>query len=312
MKRLLVNILLVAGLVLTASYAVDGFLLEGLRRSSKNKFGKMNDIVAGRINAEILFSGSSRTIYHFDPKPIAETTGASVYNIGLSGAQAKVQLALLKTYLEHNRQPGIIVQGLDLISLFDKQDVFNPELFVPYLREEELFRPLAALDKAYYRYRYLPMYAFAVHQELKSLAVNGWLGREGRQTLDRGYQGQDKVWTDDFETFRAQHPGGYVQPYDAALLTVFQEIVDICRTRGIRLVFVYTPEFVEMQSFTVNRREIITLLRDFAARNRVEFIDYSDSEMCRNRSLFYNSQHLNRRGADILSRDIAARLQLRP
>src|SRR5207302_909891 len=75
----------------------------GLRRINTSSFGVWNRIVDGTINAEIVISGSSRALTHYDPRIIEERTGLTAFNIGLNGSQTDMQLARLKTYLRHNR-----------------------------------------------------------------------------------------------------------------------------------------------------------------------------------------------------------------
>jgi hypothetical protein len=48
--------------------------------------------------------------------------------------------------------------------------------------------------------------------------------------------------------------------------------------------------------------------RTLAAAHHVRFLDYSDSAPAGNQSLFYNSQHLNRRGAEVFTTLLASDL----
>ena len=70
----------------------------GLRRIDTAAFGVFNRIVNGEINAEILVTGSSRALTHFDPRVISGSTGLSAFNIGINGSQTDMQVAVFKTY----------------------------------------------------------------------------------------------------------------------------------------------------------------------------------------------------------------------
>jgi hypothetical protein len=63
-----------------------------------------------------------------------------------------------------------------------------------------------------------------------------------------------------------------------------------------------------MQGLENNRSQIMKTFRDISAKLNVPFWDYSGSPICRDRELFYNSQHLNTRGAEVFSADLANRL----
>src|SRR6185503_20666141 len=85
-------------------------------------------------------------------------------------------------------------------------------------------------------------------------------------------------------------------------------LVAVCTDRGIRLVLVYSPEYVEAQEFTSNRAEIFEAFRKLATKSGVAFWDYSSVPLTRQRELFYNSQHLNRRGAEAFTSVLAPRI----
>ncbi len=59
---------------------------------------------------------------------------------------------------------------------------------------------------------------------------------------------------------------------------------------------VFTPEYEPAQKLSVNRSEVVARLKAIAKRHGADFIDYSDHPICKDRTLFYNSQHLNRIG----------------
>jgi hypothetical protein len=57
-----------------------------------------------------------------------------------------------------------------------------------------------------------------------------------------------------------------------------------------------------------NRNEIIAKANELTAHFDFPLWDYSGSPICRDRSNFYNSQHLNRNGASAFSDEFAKRL----
>ena len=104
-------------LILILLFGLNALINAGLRRIKTSQFGVSNKIVQGKINAEIVISGSSRALSHYDPRIIERITGYSTFNIGLNGSQTDMQLARLKAYLNHNQQPKLLIQNLDLYYL---------------------------------------------------------------------------------------------------------------------------------------------------------------------------------------------------
>jgi hypothetical protein len=88
----------------------------------------------------------------------------------------------------------------------------------------------------------------------------------------------------------------------------FEEILWLCAQNGIPVLVVYSPEYYEMQAITRHRKQVLDKAKQIAAHFGFPLWDYSESPICRDRSNFYNSQHLNRSGASAFSADFARRL----
>ena len=77
----------------------------GLRGITVSKFGVFNKIISGEVNADIIISGSSRALSHYDARTIQSATGRSTYNIGMNASQIDFQLTILQKYLANNTRP---------------------------------------------------------------------------------------------------------------------------------------------------------------------------------------------------------------
>ena len=72
-----------------------------------------------------------------------------------------------------------------------------------------------------------------------------------------------------------------------------------------QLIFVYSPEYAEMQKLTKNRAEIFRCFHEVAAPYHVPVWDYSDWKYAGDTEYFTNSQHLNAHGAAVFSANLA-------
>src|SRR5215204_5648435 len=84
-------------LCVAALYVTHQSVDAGLRRIKTSHFGVFNKIVSGDINAEVLITGSSRALAHYDARIVQRSTGYTTFNIGVNGSQTDMQLAVLKT-----------------------------------------------------------------------------------------------------------------------------------------------------------------------------------------------------------------------
>jgi hypothetical protein len=282
----------------------------GLRHVKTSQFGVSNKIVQGKINAEILISGSSRALSHYDPAIIGRATGCPTFNIGLNGSQTDMQLARLKAYLNHNQQPKLLIQNLDLYTFVTSHEIYDAAQYVPYLAEEPIYSGVRRVYPDVWKWRYLPLYGYAV----KDMRFN-WLiglkaltGTQPEEDHVNGYRPRNVGWTGDFENFRASNPQGIVVKTEAQGERDFEELLKLCAEHHIPVLVVYSPEYYEVQTMERNRKEILEKANALAARFGFSLWDYSESPICRDRSNFYNSQHLNKRGASLFSEEFAGRL----
>jgi hypothetical protein len=304
---------LVFFLLILAAFALglNGLITLGLWHIKTGQYGVSNRMIRGEINAQIVINGSSRALSGFDPRIIQATTGLTAYNIGRNGSQTDMQLAVLKTYLEHNRKPEIVIQSLDSFSFEATREVYNPAQYVPYLYDRELWTPLRRINPGIWKSRYVPLYGYVVDDMSMSwvLGLGELVGWSQREDYFLGFNPRPLKWTDEFKSFRAANPNGVDWPIDEEGKQSLEELIQVCRAHEVKLIFVYAPEYSEMQKLTRNRSEVFRDLHDLSERYSVPLWDYSDWRYSAETKYFQNSQHLNEEGAQVFSEDLSNRLQ---
>jgi hypothetical protein len=291
-------------------WVLDRSINGGLRRIQTSDFGVSNRIMTGRINADIVISGSSRALVHYDPRIIQAMTGCTTFNIGLNGSQTDMQQALLKAYLQHNTKPRLVVHNLDLFSFVTSREPFDLAQYIPYLGERPILDAIRRVYPAVWKSQRFPLYGYVVEDMRFTwlLGLKGLLGLQPREDHFQGFVPRRTPWTGDFERFEKDHANGVrfeIEPQGVRDLT---ELIEVCREQGVAVVLVYSPEYSEMQKLERNRAEVFAKFKEIAARFQVPLWDYSESPLCQSRANFYNSQHLNAEGAEAFSTDIALRL----
>ena len=291
--------------------AVDSAVNYGLRRINTSRFGVSNQVMTGQVNADIVINGSSRALTHYDPRIIERITGHSAFNIGRNGSQTDMQLAFLRAYLAHNRKPKLIIQNLDLFSFVTSREIYDPAQYMPYLKDEAIYAGIRQIYPYAWKWRYLPLYGYVV-EDMRFTWILGLSGLAGFQTREDHFQGflpRRTSWTGDFEKFRASVRDGVCFEIEPRGVRDLAGVAEVCRERGVPLLFVYSPEFAEMQILERNRAEVFAKFREICKKCSVSLWDYSDSPICRDRGLFYNSQHLNINGATVFSEALAQKLR---
>jgi len=292
--------------------ATDAMIQLGMRRIKTSAFGASNQLFTGEVNSEIIISGSSRALTHYDPQIITQITGRSCFNLGRNGSQTDMQLAYLKAYLAHNTAPKIIIHNLDSFSFLTSKEIYDPAQYFPYLWDRHIYEGVRRVyPKSAWKMRYVPLYAYAI-EDLRftwTVGLRALVGLQPRETLFRGYEERHLTWTGDFSSFRSAHPEGVRFEIEDQGVRDLTELVTLCKERGIQLLLVYSPVYREMQKLEKNADEIHGEFSRIALAGGATLLDFRNSPICDDQSLFYNSQHLNVSGAKRFSQEISEILQ---
>ena len=298
------------GMIAALTFGLNAMITYGLRHMTTGEWGVSNRMMQGKVNAQVVITGSSRALSHYDPRIIQATTGRTAFNLGRNGSQTDMQVAVFRAYLEHNRKPEVVLHNLDSFSFEATRQVYNPGQYVPYLYDEELYKPLLQFDRNVWRSRYLPLYGYVVDDMSFSwiLGLAELVGWSPREDFFLGFNPRSKPWTDEFQRFKDGNPDGVRWPIDLEGRQCMVDLARLCRQSGIQLILVYSPEYIEMQKLTKNRAEVFGDFHDLAARYHFPLWDYSDWKYAGDTQYFQNSQHLNAKGAELFSEDVANRL----
>ena len=117
-------------------------------------------------------------------------------------------------------------------------------------------------------------------------------------------------WDGTFDEFKRKNPNGSIFPVSNENLENLRSAMHECKRRGIRVILVYSPAYYEVNDWVLNKREIFDIYGKISKEFGAPFLDYSDSEICKNKAYFYNSQHLNRQGAEKFSTAFASDLRV--
>jgi hypothetical protein len=268
-------------------------------------------MMTGSVNAEILITGSSRALVHYDPRIIETTTGRTAFNIGRNGSQTDMQLAVLKAYLENNAKPKLVVHNLDLFSFVTSREIYDAAQYIPYLNSSALYTGARRVYPHAWKWKRLPLYGYLV-EDMRFTWITGLKGFFGIHPPEDHFLGflpRHSPWTGDFDKFVRENPTGVKFDIEAQGVKDLTELLDVCRKNTIPVLLVYSPEYSEMQNIERNRDEIFAIFRNLSEQFGISLWDYSDSPLSTHRNNFYNSQHLNANGARAFSTIFAQQLR---
>lgn len=311
MKKFAVRILLFCLAPLPVLFAMQHIVDTGLHRSRHYYYSEWNDVFNGNINADLLICGTSRAWVQISPAILDSTLHVNSYNLGMDGSPFNMQYERLKIYLRHNRKPKYIIQEVGYTSTLVRfNELPTPAQFLPYLDDSAIWRVVQSSSQPFsIADRYFPMYKYNNQFPLVKEGILAYMGRGAKSEKYKGYQGKNLQWDSSFHNFQLANPEGKVWPIDSGAVALFREYLSFCRDNGIHLVMVYPPAFIQSLQYIKNQREILGVYEQLSAEYHIPFYNYMYDSLNYSRDNFYNSLHLNKHGAEIFSRKLAAQLQ---
>lgn len=298
MTRFLPKAFLFILVVFVCLFCLQLAIDSGLRKSRFRDFKEWNEILDSKIKSDLIIQGSSRAYVHFSPKLLDSLLSLNTYNLGIDGYGFIMQYYRLQIFLEHNTKPRYLIQSLDLNMMRSDGELYNHEQFLPYLN-----LPLIRTGTSQYTGSFdfmdynVPLYKY--HNCLRSVYVglSGFVfGKKYSTNSYKGFRTRNNKWDNSFEKFKSTHPQGTRAVINSKVLRMFEDFLGYCKSNGITVVLVYSPEYIEAQKLFLNRDSILHIYSEYAEKYNFPLLDYSQDSICYSVNNFYNSQHLNATG----------------
>ena len=298
MKKFIKNIL-IFGLVF---FVLDKlFIFFILESPSKEVDKRLELLINGKINKEIVILGSSRGARNIIASEIEKKTGKSAYNLAYPGSDIEFHEFIVRTLLKFNKTPKTILLSVDYPMAFLPDSILNfrldrmyPLVKYGYINQELIARDeknmissnlfaLARMNKSNFDIRQKKFTA------LDTLYADG--------SMPISFQKPNEDWT----------PAATFKKYDSAKelkvkVDCFKKIIQMCRQKNIRLIVIQPPLYDPMDAAFRKRLEQLS-------ENKTEFFDYNkENPVYKSKAYYYDRTHLNRKGATVFSDEIAAYL----
>ena len=270
-------------------------------------------IFNGKLTTEVAVLGTSRAETHYNPKLIENSTGFKAYNLGLSGTPYTVLKIRWDAYIKRNLAPKVLILDLDASSLKTTRTLFNKFQYLPYLKTEAYRSFAKEYDSDYYKERFIPLFKYRgtemkIYRKAKMLFDNSLCSDSYK-----GHISHDKEWIEkDYQHFkRIMEEDQKRTSYDLSIynegFSVLEEIISDCKKNNIKLYFIWSPSYIESHAFEAPYKKYVdSMLTQISLRENIKYVNFSNDSICYNKSNFYNSSHLNSKGATKFTKKISA------
>jgi hypothetical protein len=313
MRNFLLKIGLFSALLIVLGIIFGLLADHGLRSLRKGEFGEWNRYRTDSIHSNWIILGNSRAYRHFSTQIIDSILRVDSYNLGATNATFPFQRLRYNYYRRFADKPSVVILSVDAGTTLHTEDgIPDRQQFIPILNEPEIQKGLKGYKNGFQWFDYYnPVTKYNRCFEAMKQGLFSFIGiPESGVERYKGFINENYKWDGTFEQCKAQYPMGKKMPVDKNVIEDLTSFLRQTAGEGIRVVMVYSPEYIEGQQLILNRDSIVKIYRDISNKMSVPFLDYSSHPICYDKSCFYNSTHLTLDGAEQFSKIVCSDLKL--
>ena len=281
-------LIFILGLIL--SHLAYLFIENGIKKFNVFSYSRLEDLIEGDTNYDILFVGTSRTQVHINPRITDSILKLNTFNAGKAGASSLEVRMLLEAYLTKHHAPKYLIYNIDHLSVLYADKVPNSVLYLFFLDNDAVYR---GLESTYNRVNFMKYIPFTRIMNFDDYYRNiGFQGNFGQTEIKK-----DQIYYKGF----ASNNNTKVKKIDAKKSTAIKapslvemnKIIGICRQNKIKLIFHYGPILYENNEPTSSQR--VKEIEALASFNNISFLRL-DTLKTFEKNDFFDLVHLNRDG----------------
>ena len=310
MKRFLIDILIFLIMALGIACAGDYMVSHGLRKTTIRPFAVWNDIYNdNNLDNDLVLIGASSCWAHYNPRILDTILHISTYNLGIDGhTWYPFQPLRYYTYVKYAKAPKYVIINIDMVTFGLLSVPYEREQFFPYFWiDDSLVSQIRECKNITFMDRYCPMWRYVGYRHWIEVGMASCFGKSHFDD-DGVYKGQrGNIYPWDRASLRTMD-SVTIENDDIVVDSLLQFIVQR-KSKGQHVILVKTPIYYELQQRFTNKESMNLLYDSIANVAGVTLIDYWDHPIVNDSTFFCNSTHLNKRGADSISVQLALDLQ---
>lgn len=302
MKKFLAKFAILLAITVIAIYVLQFAVTKGLQHSGFENLPEWKSTVSGSINANVLIMGSSRAWVQYNNQIIDDSLSLNSYNLGMNGADFRLQYIRLKTYLAHNKKPQLILQNIDTDLLDSNNKIFQPYQVIAFLNDDSLKTIVQQAEIISRLDLCIPFFRYMGQAQAILVGLQEFMGlKHYANKRVKGFKAVNMEW--DGENFDKRKANGHFNArIDNSSNNEFDAYLQYCKTNAIKVVLVYAPVYTEYTSLITNIDSVRSIFNEKAGKYNLHYFDYSKNNICRQKKYFYNATHLNSSGADLFTK----------
>lgn len=288
MKKFVKEILIFAVLTSVMLCCADYYLsYTGLQPNSWGWYEIYNDTT----HYDLLINGNSRARYHYDTRIIDSVLHVNSFNLGTDGGPINRQMVRYRKMCQYHGHPKYLIQNLEYFTMTQRYP-FGRHQFYPYfIYDESLISELKESEGFTWSELYIP---FVRYWGAPSISSTTSVDHKGFVVPSGHWDG---VALAAMKTSEAKK--------DPDMIREFGAYIEELKQQGTKIVFVLSPLYYEAQEKYEGRELVLAIYDSIAEKYDIPVLNYLESPINYDAAYFGDPTHLNARGADTFTRQLA-------
>lgn len=307
MKRFFINTGIFIAVIMVLAIIADVMISSGLRRTERGHFYTMNALMNQKMDADVVILGNSRASTSYHPLILDTILGVNSRNLGVSAQPFGVSYLRWQLYHRNNKNPKLLIVNIDFRDLRSIEKRMENEQYYPYMHDT-LVKPCLDPFGFTWAEKHVPMYRYRGDYKLMAIGLGELLHIHHDKKGDyyKGYSNENAEW--DGTNLDALLNQGVIYGHcNPKVVKQLESLLQETTNEGIPVVFVYAPVFKRLKD-NLNEEKTRAAYRDLSQKYDVPMIDLSVMDFYADSNYFMNGHHLNRRGAELFSIELAHRI----
>ena len=247
---------------------------------------------------ELIIFGASRAQQQYKSLCFQDTLHLTCYNTGKDGMPILYQYGIMQSILKRHTPKMIII---DFENKEFIKDVYSYEALsslLPFYKTHPELQPLLQLRSPYEKYKLLS-YVYPYNSLIFKVIIGNTLLHDNGGKENQGYVPLTNIHNQPINSVNV----AALYEIDTVKVSMFKSMIDDCKKRNIKLFIVFSPYYINQIGTDIS----FALGKEIAAKNNIDFIDYSKNELfLKSPYLFNDTVHLNTTGATLFSNMLAS------
>ena len=254
MNKFLINFFKIGLLIYLILWGIQFVIDNGLKQSKDSLYDTWNKIYNKEIDSDIVFFGSSRTLKHYDPSIFDRKMNLKSFNLGNDATAIDIQKIRNNIYFEKYNNTKIIVQNVDISSLFKTTEIVNKQQYFPYYTIQN-YNVLNKLDSDVYLEYLVPMYKYRGYLKMINVSLEGYFFNKKSNNNYKGFSVNNSSWDNKFDKLKKSLSGKKIDFSHVNFkerFNVFDKMLINLNRHSDVVFLVWAPEYYERQELEGN------------------------------------------------------------